>query len=275
MKKNLLIIALLFFFTGAVAQQETFHDFSALTIVDHDTLDLSTYAGKKVLVVNTASYCGFTNELGDLAILDSLYGGPHFAIIGFPCNDFGAQEPFDDSTIKAFYQNAFHVRFQLMSKIAITSPDTAEVYKWLQLESRNGVADANVTWNFNKFCIDEAGHWIRHLSQTVYPLDTTIVNWILSANTTGVVPADHQAEVTLRENPSHGIINIGIKTAAAENLTVTLYDLRGSQIQNLFSGRIEKNKDISFIPENLASGIYFLKVQSATTNRTMKVSYIN
>jgi len=275
--KNILLlpVVLAFFSFGALAQPfETFHDFTQLTIT-HDTLPLSTFAGKKVLVVNTASYCGFTYELGDLQKLDSMYSGPGFAIVGFPCNDFGGQEPYDDSTIQLFYRQGYGVGFQLMSKIAITSVDTAEVYKWLQLQNRNGVANANVTWNFNKFCIDEAGHWIRHFSQTVNPLDTAIVNWILSPNTTGVLPIDHSAEVVLRGNPSHGNINFEIRTPVRGNFSAGLFDLQGKQLEKIFSGDVENTQNISYAPENLSPGIYFLKVQSGTTNKVLKVCYIN
>lgn len=275
MKKILTLAAVvLCSFMGKAQSTETFHDFREVTII-HDTLDLSVYAGKKVLVVNTASFCGYTYELGDLRILDSLYGGPNFAIICFPCNDFGGQEPYDDSTIYQFYLGNYHVGFQVMSKIAITSPDTAEVYKWLQLQSRNGVANANVTWNFNKFCIDEAGHWVRHFSQTVNPLDTAITNWILSPNTTGVEARDKSGSIQLLENPSKGMINLSISSSVAENFTVELFDLQGRQQETLFSGNVSGDQRFHFTPENRQAGIYFLRVHSPSASKVIKVCYMN
>ncbi len=275
MKKILSVVAIaLFSFAGKSQPYETFHDFTQVTIL-HDTLNLSDYAGKKVLVVNTASFCGYTYELGDLRILDSLYGGPNFAIICFPCNDFGGQEPYDDSTIYQFYLGNYHVGFHLMSKISITAPDTAEVYKWLQLQSRNGVANANVTWNFNKFCIDEAGQWVRHFSQTVNPLDTAITNWIISPNTTGITPKNNSTGIALKGNPSIGKIDLDIKTDEQGTFNVQLFDLNGKQIEQLFSGTIVDNRKFSFTPANLKTGIYFLKVHSDTVNKVMKVCYIN
>lgn len=272
--KKLITIVLSILWIGMKAQPfETFHDFTNLTIV-HDTLHMSEFAGKKVLVVNTASYCGYTGQLGDLRVLDSIYGGPNFSIICFPCNDFGGQEPYDDSTIQQFYLGNYHVNFQLMSKIAIISQDTAEVYKWLQKQDRNGVADANVIWNFNKFCIDEAGHWVRYFSHLTNPLDTAITNWIQSPNTTGIKPADHSAEVYLQGNPSVGKINLEIKSSSPENFSVALFDLKGQQVGDLFQGVVENNKVINLTP-GLSAGIYFLKVQSRTTNKVLKVSYIN
>jgi glutathione peroxidase len=252
---------------------ETFHDFTQLTI-QHDTLHLSDYAGKKVLVVNSASFCGFTNQLGDLRNLDSIYGGPNFAIISFPCNDFGGQEPFDDSTINVFYHTNYRVGYQLMAKISITAPDTAEVYKWLQLAGRNGVANANVSWNFNKFAIDEAGHWIRHWPETVNPMDTSITNWIQSANTTGIVAKNNSAEIILYGNPSYGKIQVEINPPKASDFNIGLYDLQGKLAEEIFSGTISGSRMITHEP-SIETGIYFLKITSGETNKVYKVSFIN
>ena len=271
--KKFLTVVLMAVSTITMAQPETFHDFTQLTIA-HDSLHLSDFAGKKVLVVNTASYCGYTGQLGDLRILDSLYGGPNFSIICFPCNDFGGQEPYDDSTIQQFYLGNYHVSYQLMSKISIRAPDTAEVYKWLQNESRNGVADANVSWNFNKFAIDEAGHWIRHYGETVNPLDTSITNWILSPNTTGLTPKSNAAEILLMGNPALGKIQLEIKTPKTTYLDVGLFNLQGKLIENIFSGNISGSRTISHITD-AETGIYFLKVTGGETNHVFKVSYIH
>ena len=272
MKKILTAVFFLISF-GINAQNETFHDFSQLTIL-HDTLHLSDYAGKKVLVVNTASFCGYTNQLGDLRDLDSIYGGPNFDIISFPCNDFGGQEPFDDSTILSFYQGNYRVGYQLMAKISITAPDTAEVYKWLQLEGRNGVANANVSWNFNKFGIDEAGHWDRYWPESVNPLDTSIINWILSANTTGIESKSNSADIVLHGNPAFGKIKLEIKPPKSANFDVSLYDLQGKRVEEIFSGKITGSRLINHVP-SIENGIYFLKVSGAETNKVFKVSFIN
>lgn len=271
--KKLLTVVLVAITFVTKAQPETFHDFTQLTIV-HDSLHMSDFAGKKVLVVNTASYCGYTGQLGDLRVLDSLYGGPNFSIICFPCNDFGGQEPYDDSTIYQFYLGNYHVNYQLMSKIAIVSADTAEVYKWLQKQSRNGVADANVTWNFNKFAIDEAGHWVRHWPQTVNPLDTSITNWIMSPNTTGIAPKNYGAEIKLQGNPAIGKIQLEIKSTKAEYFDINLFDLQGKLVENIFSGNINGSRLISH-NSTAETGIYFLKVSGGETNEVFKVSYIH
>jgi hypothetical protein len=160
-----------------------------------------------------------------------------------------------------------------MSKISITAPDTAEVYKWLQKESRNGVADANVSWNFNKFAIDEAGHWIRHYGETVNPLDTSITNWILSPNTTGIEQKNNAAEIILYGNPSQGKINLEIKTPKETHYDIGIYNLQGKLVENIFSGKISESRYISYSPD-LESGIYFLKVTGGETNKVLRVSYL-
>ncbi len=272
MKKVFLFLAVCFTAVFAKAQTETFHDFSEITIT-HDTLNLSDFAGKKVLVVNTASFCSYTPQYANLVILDSLYSGPNFAIIGFPCNDFGGQEPFNDTIISNF-AHQYGVLFQMMHKIAITSSDTAEVYKWLQLMSRNGVADAPVTWNFNKFCIDEAGHWVHHFPSAVDPLDTAITNWIMSPNTTGIIPVNETPEIKLNGNPAIQKININIQTPAPAEFSIQLSDLQGRQIERIFSGTISNFQTISYKPGKLNTGIYFVNVKSDLVNRTFKVCFV-
>jgi glutathione peroxidase len=271
MKKILSFISVLLLALSAKAQIQTFHDFTELTII-HDTLHLSDYAGKKVLVVNTASFCSYTPQYTDLAILDSIYSGPNFAIIGFPCNDFGGQEPYDDSTIITFTHN-YNIAFQMMHKISITAVDTAEVYKWLQLMSRNGVANAPVTWNFHKFCIDEAGHWVHHFPSAVNPLDTAITNWIMSPNTTGIVALNNTPEIKLMGNPAFEKINIHIKTPVPAKFTIQLTDLQGRDIEKIFSGTIDNFQSISYQPEKLNTGIYFVNIKSQTVNKTFKVCF--
>ncbi len=275
MKKIFALVAIVLFSVAGYAQStETFYDFSALTIT-HDTLNLSAYTGKKVLVVNTASFCGFTYELNDLVTLDSIYSGPNFAIIGFPCNDFGSQEPYDDSTIQNLYRGSYGVAFQLMHKISIIAPDTAEVYKWLQEQSRNGVANAPVSWNFNKFCIDEAGHWVRHFASATNPLDTAITNWILSPNTTGIASQTTATDVQFLGNPAYHQLNFDIVNSSPCNFKVDLFDMQGRNLQTVFNGMVDEKKSIRFSPANLKTGIYFMHMQSENLNRVFRVCYIN
>lgn len=175
--KKLILTPILFLFFSAVFAQMNLHSFRVENIFG-DSVNLSDYAGKKLMVVNTASFCGYTYQFAKLQKLDSLYQSYNFRVIGFPCNDFGGQDPYSDSVINSFCLNQYGITFPMMSKISIRTGDTAMVYKWLQKKSLNGVANAPVTWNFNKFLIDENGNWKRHLLSTVEPLDTAITNWI-------------------------------------------------------------------------------------------------
>lgn len=156
---------------------QSFHDFKVKNIFG-DTISLSDYAGKRLLVVNTASFCGYTYQFTKLRQLDSMYQSYNFRVIGFPSNDFGGQDPYADSTIFSFCLNEYAIEFPMMSRISIRTGDTSVVYKWLQRKSRNGVANAQVAWNFNKFLIDENGNWVRHFPSPTQPNDTAITNWI-------------------------------------------------------------------------------------------------
>ena len=254
------------------AQLKTFHDFTATTIVDQNTLNLSDFKGKKVLVVNLASYCGFTCQYSELVTLDSLYGGPNFAIIGFPCNDFGSQEPKDDATILAF-SKTFGVKFQMMHKIAIKGVNGIPVYKWLQTKAQNGVIDAPATWNFNKYCIDEAGHLVKHFPEDITPLDPTVINWIKSGVVTDVKELNNVSEISL-VNPANQKIDVRINSKVPSNFTIRLFDLQGRQIDQLFSGRIDGEQMISYESEKLNSGVYFMHVQGEGMDKTIKVCYM-
>lgn len=265
------LFSLIYCFSVNAQSLETFHDFSAVTIVG-DTISLSQYAGKKVLVVNTATFCGFTHQYEDLVVLDSLYGGPNFEILGFPCNDFGAQEPYNDSTILAFAVNNYNVQFQMMHKISIAAFDTLEVYKWLQLQSRNGVANAQVNWNFNKFCIDELGHWVAFHDELVSPTDPLITNWITSP--TGITSQNTDAEIKLIQNPSNEKIQLRISNSHAEKFSVQLFDVKGVMVGNVFSGVIAGTQLISYSTQRLNAGIYILKIVGNGINQTQKVSVV-
>jgi len=162
--------------------QTGFHQFRVKNIFG-DSIDLSDFAGKKLLVVNTASFCGYTYQFTKLRQLDSAYQSYGFRVIGFPSNDFGGQDPYADSTINSFCQNQYAIQFPMMAKISIITGDTSPVYKWLQRKALNGVANAPVDWNFNKFLIDENGNWLRHYYSATQPNDTAITRWIIQGIT--------------------------------------------------------------------------------------------
>lgn len=259
MKKTLLFVLILFAINIQAQTTETFHDFNAVTIRG-DSISLSIYAGKKILVVNTASYCGFTPQYADLEALYLQYGGPNFEILGFPCNDFGGQEPGSNGSIDSFCTGTYNISFQMMSRISITAPDTAEVYKWLQNASRNGVADAPVAWNFNKFLIDEAGNWVAYYPSTVNPLDTAIVNWILSPNTTGIKNQEAQFVWTIAGNPVKDVIRLQFTNSRRMNCTFDIFDIHGRQklMNTLSIGPGMKELDLPV--HSLPDGLYLVRM---------------
>ncbi|MBI5538855.1 MAG: glutathione peroxidase [Bacteroidia bacterium] len=159
------------------AQTGNFYDFTVKTI-DGNDFSLSSLKGKKVLVVNTASKCGFTPQYEALESLFKKYGGDKFVIIGFPANNFLSQEPGTNAEIKEFCTKNYGVTFQMMEKISVKGNDIHPLYKWLTEKESNGVIDAPVKWNFQKFMIDENGKIVDFASPKEKPDCDKIVNWI-------------------------------------------------------------------------------------------------
>jgi Glutathione peroxidase len=162
---------------SVLAQTKNFHNFSVKTI-DGKEFSLAQLKGKKVLVVNVASKCGLTPQYEQLQALFKEYGGDKFVIIGFPANNFGAQEPGTNEEIKEFCQKNCGVTFPMMAKISVKGDDIAPVYSWLTKKSENGKEDVEVTWNFQKFMIDEDGNWVGTIPPGTVPTDDKIISWI-------------------------------------------------------------------------------------------------
>jgi len=158
-------------------QQKTLHDFKTKTLEDGD-FDLSTLKGKKVLVVNTASKCGHTPQYAELEALYKKYGGDKFVIIGFPANNFLKQEPGTNEEIREFCTKNYGVTFPMMHKISVKGDDMDPIYQWLTQKSQNGVMDAEVTWNFQKFMVDENGKLVGFLKPKESVNSDKIDNWI-------------------------------------------------------------------------------------------------
>lgn len=177
MKSTLYLFAMLLAGTVANAQTKSFYDFTVKTI-DGADYPLSQLKGKKVLVVNTASKCGFTEQYADLQKLFETYGGENFIVIGFPANNFLSQEPGSNADIKEFCTKNYGVTFPMMEKISVKGKDIAPLYKWLTTKSENGVMDANVSWNFQKFMIDENGRLVDFANPKDVPFSNKIVDWI-------------------------------------------------------------------------------------------------
>lgn len=160
-----------------VSQAQSLHQFSVKDI-NGDDFAFADLKGKKVLVVNTASKCGLTPQYEQLQKLYDTYGGEAFTIVGFPANNFGNQEPGTNEEIAGFCKLNYGVTFPMMSKISVKGDDMHDVYRFLTQESQNGVKDSEVTWNFQKYLIDEEGRLVDVVAPQVLPDDQIITNWI-------------------------------------------------------------------------------------------------
>ena len=159
------------------AQEKNFYSFTAETI-DGEEISMDQFKGKKVLVVNVASKCGFTKQYADLQKLYEEYGGDDFTIIGFPANNFLRQEPGSNEEIKEFCTLNYGVSFPMMAKISVKGDSIDPIYNWLTKKENNGVMDAKVSWNFQKFMIDEKGELVGFASPKTKPYDEKIISWL-------------------------------------------------------------------------------------------------
>lgn len=139
--------------------------------------NINSLAGKKVMIVNTASECGFTPQFAELQKLYEKHS-KNLVIIGFPSNDFGEQEPGSNSDIATFCQKNYGVTFPMMSKIKVTGNDKHPLYDFLNSKAKNGYSDSKVEWNFQKYLIDESGKLVKVLPSKVSPLDESVIYWI-------------------------------------------------------------------------------------------------
>ena len=177
MKHSLILFLLLTGTVQLLAQQRSLYEFTVQDI-DGKEISLSTLKGKKVLVVNVASNCGYTPQYEALETLYTKYGTSGFTVVAFPANNFRGQEPGTNAEIKSFCTSTYHVTFPMMSKISVKGEDIHPLYTWLTQKDQNGVMDAPVTWNFQKFMIDESGHLIGMVDPSTPPDCDKIVNWI-------------------------------------------------------------------------------------------------
>jgi len=133
--------------------------------------------GKRVLIVNTASECGFTTQYQGLQKLHESYGGDDFVILGLPCNDFGNQESGSAEEISGFCSSKFGVEFQMMEKVKVKGDEVHPVYVWLKSKEKNGVGNHSIRWNFHKFLIDAEGNLVASLRSGVKPSDEVITSF--------------------------------------------------------------------------------------------------
>lgn len=146
--------------------------------IEGNSFSFKDLAGKKIMVVNTASKCGLTPQYKQLEEVYEKYKDQNFIIVGFPANNFLSQEPGNDSEIATFCERNYGVTFPMMSKISVKGDDMHEVYQFLTQKSKNGVADSEVEWNFQKYLLNEKGELEMIISPRTLPNDEKIINWI-------------------------------------------------------------------------------------------------
>jgi glutathione peroxidase len=145
--------------------------------IDGGKIDFSKYKGKKILVVNTASKCGYTPQYEGLEKLYETYKDK-LVIVGFPANNFGGQEPGSNAEIKEFCTGTYKVSFPMAAKVSVKDNDVAPIYQWLTQKSKNGVLDATIGWNFNKFLLDENGKLLAYFPSKVEPMSDAITSYL-------------------------------------------------------------------------------------------------
>jgi glutathione peroxidase len=168
---RLLFIPLLLMFTMGV------YDFK-VPALSGGTIDLSAYKGKKLLIVNTASKCGFTPQYEGLQKLYDTYKDK-LVIVGFPANDFGGQEPGTNSEIQEFCKKNYGVTFPMAAKVDVVGENISPLFKWLTAQAKEiGVADPVIKWNFTKFLLDENGKLIAVFPSKVTPMSEEITHYL-------------------------------------------------------------------------------------------------
>lgn len=180
MKKLIIMSIIISSIIPLQSQEKNFHSFTVKTITGEE-ISLSEFRGKKVLVVNTASKCGLTPQYENLQKLYEEYGGDDFTIVGFPANNFLSQEPGSNEEIQEFCSINYGVTFPMMAKISVKGKGIHPLYAWLTDKDENGVMDAKVSWNFQKFLIDENGNLVDMVPPKNSPYDERIIGWIKSA----------------------------------------------------------------------------------------------
>jgi len=182
---RLLVVGLAFLLPGLAqaddGQPRTAHDFS-FTSIDGDPLSMASFAGKAVMVVNTASHCGFTHQYADLQDLWSRYRDKGFVLLGVPSNDFGGQEPGSEAEIKQFCEVNFDVDFPLTEKTRVKGKDAHPFYRWAKAELG---AMATPRWNFHKYLVGPDGRLVDWFATPTSPTSSKVVKTVES-----VLPED-------------------------------------------------------------------------------------
>ena len=173
------VLCMIIISVSAFSQKTSIYDFKVKTLEGKD-FDFATLKGKKIMIVNTASKCGYTPQYKDLEELYTQYSEDNFVIIGFPANNFLNQEPGSASEIRKFCKDNYSVTFPMMEKISVKGKDMHPLYKWLTSKEFNGVMDSEVKWNFQKYLIDEKGNLKEVIYSKEKPNSEKVMSWLAS-----------------------------------------------------------------------------------------------
>lgn len=166
-----------------MSDKSTFYQFleanpnAKVKSIDGTEYDYAQLKGKKVLIVNTASECGYTPQYEDLEKLYQAYKDK-LIILGFPANNFGKQEPGTNEEIKEFCKSKYNVTFPMFEKVSVLGDDMTPIYKWLTVKDLNGWNNQQPKWNFNKYLLDEDGNLLKYYSSAVKPMSDEIVSML-------------------------------------------------------------------------------------------------
>ncbi len=158
---------------------KSIYDFTLKSLDGAEEISLSKYKGKKILLVNVASKCGYTPQYEDLQKLHEKYGDK-LVILGFPANNFGGQEPGSHEDIAQFCKMNYGVTFQMLEKISVTGDDQHPLYQWLSQKDKNGWNNESPAWNFSKYLVDEHGKLLKFFGSSVKPFDNELITAIES-----------------------------------------------------------------------------------------------
>lgn len=179
--KYLTFILLIFGLNACQSQNKkemnTIYDYKVEDIRGEE-FDFADLKGKKILIVNTASKCGFTPQFEELEALYQKHKDQNFIIVGFPSNDFGQQDPGTNEEIAEFCQINYGVSFPMMSKIVVKGDDKAPIYQFLTQKDLNGKKNSSIKWNFQKYIINEDGTLEDFFYSITKPNSKKITNWI-------------------------------------------------------------------------------------------------
>jgi len=214
------------------------------------------------MIVNTASLCGFTYQYNILQDVYEQYKQYDFEIVGFPCNDFGSQEPGSDEDIDEFCKNK-GVTFQMMSKIHVKGPNQHPIYEWLTTKSLNGYADSEVKWNFQKYLINKQGEIDKIVMTQTNPDDDSVIDWILEG--TGVEEKDKK--INIYPNPAGKKLIIETEYLKDPGAEISLYNCLGKKVKTIKA----RSTNVS----DLQSGAYFVIINGGNFRIIEKVVLTN